>query len=77
MLDEAQKLGKFKPADRAQWDADYDESPAVTTRLLARIQPGTAVPVNVIGETGPAEPDSDDEFDKIMARLDGPSAKVA
>ena len=73
VLDEAQRLGKFKPANRAQWEADYDEAPAVTTRLLARIQPGAEVPVTAAGVAGSAEPAADD-FDAIMARLDGPLA---
>lgn len=73
VLDEAQRLGKFKPANRAQWEADYDEAPAVTTRLLARIQPGAEVPVNATGVVGDPEPaGGDDEFDKLMAQLDAP-----
>ncbi|HEX6682964.1 MAG TPA: phage protease [Candidatus Limnocylindrales bacterium] len=58
VLDEAQKLGKFTPAAREQWEKDYDEAPAAVTRVLAAIAPGTAVPVTVAGESGGA-PDGD------------------
>ncbi|MFB6392623.1 2'-5' RNA ligase family protein [Polymorphospora lycopeni] len=76
VLDEAEKQGKFKPADRAQWETDYDEAPAAITRVLASIAPGTAVPVAASGYTGEAEPtqDTDAEFEAMMARLDGPTA---
>lgn len=74
VLDEAQRLGKFKPANRAEWEKDYDENPGVTTRMLARIKPGTEVPVAPSGTVGSAEPENDDDFDAIMARLDGPLA---
>jgi ATP-dependent protease ClpP protease subunit len=76
-LDSAQKQGKFKPSDRAQWEIDYDAAPEAVTRMLNRIEPGTAVPVNVVGETGSAEPNSDDmtTFEADMARLDGPFAR--
>jgi ATP-dependent Clp endopeptidase proteolytic subunit ClpP len=77
VLDEAQRLGKFKPANRAQWETDYDEAPAVTTRLLARIQPGAEVPVNTVGSAGSPEPGgNDDEWADLVARLDGPHAKA-
>lgn len=74
VLDAAQKQGKFKPVDRADWEKDYDENPGVTTRTLARIKPGTEVPVTAAGEVGSAEAEGDDDFDTIMARLDGPLA---
>ncbi len=52
--------GKFSPADREQWEKDYDEAPGAITRVLASIAPGTAVPVSASGVTGPAEPTTDD-----------------
>jgi hypothetical protein len=58
VLDAALKDGKIKPADKDQWSKDYDEAPGVTTRVLASIAPGTAVPVMASGHTGPAEPDA-------------------
>jgi ATP-dependent protease ClpP protease subunit len=80
VLDEAQRLGKFKPANRAQWEADYDEAPGVTTRLLARIQPGAEVPVNAAGTVGGPEPtgvDPADEFEREFAGLFSNTGKEA
>lgn len=61
--------GKFEPVDRVQWEADYDEAPEAVTRVLDRIAPGTAVPVNAKGVTGPAEPVVDEaaEFAHLFA----------
>lgn len=62
--------GKIKPADRAQWEADYDENPAFTSRVLARIAPGTAMTVAAKGRVGTPddEADSDDEvWNKLIA----------
>lgn len=73
VIDDAVKTGKIRPADRAAWEARYDRSPEVATDILASIAVGTAVPVTASGVTGPAEPDGDDEFDAITARLDGPA----
>jgi hypothetical protein len=61
VLGEAKRLGKFTPADEQRWSDDYDEAPAVTTRILASIAPGTAVPVQAAGVTGPAEPTVNDD----------------
>lgn len=55
VLDDAVKKGKIKPADKSQWEKDYDEAPAAVTRVLASIADGTAVPVTVAGETGDPE----------------------
>lgn len=55
VLDAAQGLGKFAPAQREQWDRDYDEAPGAVTRILASIAPGTAVPVAAAGHTGTGE----------------------
>jgi ATP-dependent protease ClpP protease subunit len=73
VFDLAIKAGKIKPADREQWEADYDEAPAAVARLLDRIAAGTAVPVSAAGETGAPEPDLDAEWEREMARLDGPT----
>jgi hypothetical protein len=63
----AVREGKIKPADREQWENDYDEAPGVTTRILASISPGTAVPVMASGTVGPAEPQAADNFDQELA----------
>jgi 2'-5' RNA ligase len=52
----AVREGKIKPADRETWEKDYDEAPAVTSRILASIAPGTAVPVMASGVVGDPEP---------------------
>lgn len=44
--------GKIKPADRAQWEADYDSAPGVVTAMLGRLAKGTAVPVTASGHAG-------------------------
>ncbi len=74
ILDNAQKSGKFAPADRSTWEARYDRAPEVTAEVLASIPDGTAVPVDTSGYTGEGEPASGDDFDEIMKRLDGPLA---
>lgn len=63
VLGEAKRLGKYAPADEQRWSDDYDEAPGVTTRILASIAPGTAVPVQAAGMTGPAEPETRDHDD--------------
>lgn len=55
VLDAAEKAGKYAPADRPQWEADYDDAPAAVTRVLASIAPGTAVPVAASGHAGDGE----------------------
>lgn len=71
VLDAAVKDGKIKPADRAQWETDYDEAPAAITRVLASIAPGTAVPVMASGTAGDPEPVmasgfSDDDYNRLF-----------
>lgn len=44
--------GKIKPADRSQWEADYDAAPEVVTAMLGRLAKGTAVPVSASGHAG-------------------------
>jgi ATP-dependent Clp endopeptidase proteolytic subunit ClpP len=69
VLDDAQRLGKFKPADRTQWEANYDKAPDVCASVLASIAPGTAVPISASGVTGPAEPTEDESrFDNLFTR---------
>lgn len=63
VLDDAQRQGKFAPAQRDQWDKDYDEAPAAVTRILASIAPGTAVPVQPQGYTGTGDEQADGSFD--------------
>jgi 2'-5' RNA ligase len=77
VFDAAIKNGQIKPADREQWEADYDEAPAAVTRVLASIAVGSAVPVMASGVAGPAEPQlGDSDWDQLTAILDGPSAKA-
>nr|WP_221374390.1 phage protease [Actinoplanes polyasparticus] len=56
VIDAAVQAGKIKPADKGDWERDYDESPGAVTRVLASIAPGTAVPVMASGITGGPEP---------------------
>jgi 2'-5' RNA ligase len=58
VIGDAVREGKIKPADRERWETDYDEAPAVTSRILASIAPGTAVPVMASGSIGNPEPDA-------------------
>ncbi len=75
VLDEAQRLGKFAPAQRGAWEANYDKAPDVCASVLASIAAGTAVPVMASWVTGPAEPDgdSDDGFDRQFGHLFPPT----
>ncbi|KOX49478.1 hypothetical protein ADL19_20225, partial [Streptomyces purpurogeneiscleroticus] len=63
VIDAAVKDGKIKPADKAQWETDYDEAPGAITRVLASIAPGTAVPVAASGPAGGPEPTGGASFD--------------
>jgi 2'-5' RNA ligase len=76
VLSEARRLGKYAPADEARWSSDYDDAPAVITRVLASIAPGTAVPVSAAGETGAPEPTGTDGFDAEYDRLFGEKASA-
>jgi 2'-5' RNA ligase len=71
VFDAAVKDGKVKPADREQWEKDYDEAPAAVTRVLASIAVGSAVPVMASGTTGAPEPETNaaEEFDREYASL--------
>jgi hypothetical protein len=76
VIGDAVKAGKIKPAEREQWEVDYDEAPNAITRVLASIAAGTAVPVAASGSIGDPEPtlDNDAEWAAMVARLDGPHA---
>jgi hypothetical protein len=76
VLDDAAKQGKFAPADRPQWEKDYDEAPAAVTRILASIAPGTAVPVAAAGYTGTGEETAESFDDAEYARLFGEKAEA-
>jgi 2'-5' RNA ligase len=77
VFDAAVKNGQIKPADREQWEKDYDEAPAAVTRVLASIAVGAAVPVLASGIAGSPEPAVDDEFEALISRIDSPTGKVA
>ncbi len=78
VLDTAQREGKFTPADREQWETDYDESPGVTTRTLARIAKGYAVPVMASGTVGDPEPQgTDTAFEADYERHFGADKKAS
>jgi hypothetical protein len=59
VIQAAADQGKFTPAEREQWEKDYDEAPAAITRILASIAPGFKVPVMASGTTGSPEPTFD------------------
>jgi len=64
--------GKIAPAARAQWEADYDEAPAVTTRILSSLAPGTAFPVRASGHAGVPDDSSEiAEADRLNAEMFG------
>lgn len=52
----AVQQGKIAPAERETWEADYDKSPEVVTRIIGAIKAGTAVPVAASGYVGDPEP---------------------
>lgn len=56
VIQAAADAGKFTPAEREQWEKDYDEAPAAITRILASIAPGFKVPVAASGTAGDPEP---------------------
>lgn len=56
VIQAAADQGKFTPAEREQWEKDYDEAPAAITRILASIAPGYKVPVAASGVAGSPEP---------------------
>ncbi|WP_285600125.1 peptidoglycan-binding protein [Kineosporia sp. NBRC 101731] len=63
--------GKITPAQKADWEADFDKDPVVTERILARMAPGTAMPVASTGYVGDAETDTalatfDADFTAVM-----------
>ncbi len=64
----AVSAGKITPAERAKWEADYDAAPAVIEGVLARMAPGTAVPVAASGTVG-HEPTTNDEDEQALAAV--------
>ncbi len=74
VIQKAVDEGRIAPADRAEWESDYDKAPAAITRTLARIAPGTAVPVQAAGYTGTGDETIDDEYATLVRSLDGPAA---
>lgn len=70
VFDAAVKDGKITPADREQWEKDYDEAPGAVTRVLASIAVGTAVPVLASGIAGDPEPTGasfdDTEYNRLF-----------
>jgi hypothetical protein len=73
VLDDAQRDGKFAPADREAWAKRYDDAPQVVTDVLASIATGTAVPVSPIGRSGSVEAATDAEDDAEFDRLFPPT----
>lgn len=69
--------GKLKPADRETWESRYDRDPEMVTDILSGRSDGSEVPVMASGTAGPAEPQVDDEFEALIARIDSPAGKVA
>lgn len=68
VISAAANAGKFTPAEREQWEKDYDASPETTERILSRLAPGTAVPVSASGYAGDGERGGD-EADRILADM--------
>jgi hypothetical protein len=60
--------GKIAPAEREQWEKDYDEAPSVTTRILASLKPGTAFPISASGYAGD-DAKAQDEFKGFEAQF--------
>lgn len=68
VLNDALRQGKIAPAEREQWETDYDAAPTAVTRVLASIAPGTRVPVEAAGHSADpegAEGDDDREFARL------------
>lgn len=70
--------GKLKPADRETWEGRYDRDPEMVADILSGRAEGSEVPVMASGTIGSPEPESgsDDEWNSLVARLDGPNAKA-
>jgi hypothetical protein len=56
----AVQAGKLRPADRAAWEARYDQAPEVITEIVSAMAPGSAVPVSAAGYVADPEPAFDD-----------------
>jgi hypothetical protein len=58
--------GKITPAAVDEWIEQYDAAPAVVTKILAAMAPGTAMTVAASGHTGAGSPTDDDAFYKQL-----------
>ena len=77
VIDAAIRDGKIAPADREQWETDYDQAPGAITRVLASIAPGTAVPVTASGSAGSPEPTGDGfDEDEMTRAFFGPNFQL-
>jgi phage I-like protein len=63
----ALRAGKITPAQRASWEADYDQAPAIVTAALDRIAPNSAVHVTAAGRTGSEVESLDDEAAALVS----------
>lgn len=77
LFDRVVDEGRIAPADRAGWEGRYDKAPDVIAEVLASIAPNTAVPVAAAGYTGTGDEGIDDEYEKLVAGIDGPHAQKA
>lgn len=77
LFDRVVDEGRIAPADRAGWESRYDKAPDVIAEVLASIAPNTAVPVSAAGYTGTGDEGIDDEYEKLVAGIDGPHAQKA
>jgi hypothetical protein len=68
VINAAAQQGKFAPAERATWEAEYDKAPDTVTRILASMKPGTAVPVTASGYAGDGT-ETASEVDSIFADM--------
>jgi hypothetical protein len=59
IIQDAIDTGRITPADRERWEKDYDDAPAVVTRVIASFAPYSAVPLAAAGYTGTGEEATD------------------
>lgn len=77
VIQAAADQGKFTPAEREQWEKDYDQAPAAITRILASIAPGYKVPVSASGVAGSPEPTGlDFDEDEMSKAFFGPNFQL-
>ena len=63
----AVKAGKITPAQRKDFEAQWDAAPQVVETILASIAPGTAFPVRAAGNVG--DPVLADEDEQVLASI--------